>query len=763
MRLDVIGIGVKSKIPAKHTTWSDNFKPVKDETGEMVVPTNIWFRREEDIKAWFDQFRRSQHANYALKLVRSDLFVIDIDEHGGEASGLKSWRIFIQWLHDNGNTALVEKLNKCIIIKTPSGGYHIYVVTDGTFDIPKGVTGKGEAGGIDLLVPKSSRYVMGEGSMINGKRYVRFTGVDGEPVDEDKIHEDEFAHVESSSEVGTQPEIYAPWRMTKAEMDILREGLGIASAADTSSADGQEKKKLLPVSEWKQGNRNEQAQLNGLNIWSRHHTDPDVENKVWDGMLKANAAQSDPLPEAEVKRVYQSVVTWKKANPEEKFDSAAAENTIDEIELIPLVRKKVTAPPINMSNFGLVGQLVAWPNKDLLTEEIDPNGLLFCLKECFATIVGPEPRHSRNFMSGFVALVGASGSTKGTTTNLAIEMISERYSQFGDRNHITQAINSGEGLISQLQEHDTFGPAQKLWTEEEMVRKFQVGNRQGSTSDADITKARDGRPMGIIVKGSVLTARNFSLSCIANITPNKVKQHVTYSNAEDGSQNRWQWVHVEKAHLLMNSPEWKKPFEYYDDIKTFIDFALCVKDNEEKRWSYTSQADEFIQSDEVRAAITSNDEGIVGLLTTRFRQFLYEYSFFFAAQDVENHSRECGGIGNRCVTQVDVPHIKNALGVLNYNKDSLNLYFGKKTINNDMQIVIDNWPEGRDTITRVELNRDIFNKNRKATALDDVITDMVAKDMIEEFITRNTGGRRVIHYKRINEVINRLEMEAYEQ
>lgn len=94
----VFALSPLSKIPLKNT------KGFKEAT--------------TDQETIFTMFKENEQANMGISMTDSDIFVLDVDNHGGDNQGLKSLEKLL------GGVALPDDIT---IVETANGGYHIYM------------------------------------------------------------------------------------------------------------------------------------------------------------------------------------------------------------------------------------------------------------------------------------------------------------------------------------------------------------------------------------------------------------------------------------------------------------------------------------------------------------------------------------------------------------------------------------------------------------------------------------------------------------
>jgi hypothetical protein len=312
--------------------------------------------------------------------------------------------------------------------------------------------------------------------------------------------------------------------------------------------------------------------------------------------------------------------------------------------------------------------------------EADPTGILLQLLMAFGSTIGHRPFHpvegDTHHCNLFGVIVGRTAqSRKGTSWGRARQV----FHAIGECPPIKSGLSSGEGLISLV--HDDIqkwipetkgkpghfilekpGVADKraFVLESEFGRVLVVASREGNNLSQVMRQAWDKGDMNNSTKNDPLSATGAHVSICGHITRDELMMRLEEVNIFDGTFNRILWWCVRRSKILPEGgePDIHKITGCLDGLKDTIVWARgtgILRRNEKARelWNGRSYQE-----------LTKELSGPFGALTSRAEGQVLRLSMIYALAD---HSVE-----------ISPDHLKAALAVWNYAKDSVRYLFGKE-------------------------------------------------------------------------------------
>lgn len=254
-------------------------------------------------------------------------------------------------------------------------------------------------------------------------------------------------------------------------------------------------------------------------------TEAEVDRAIGDVLRKFPADPTEPDPEtgAPVKAPFQP---WAEG---EHYDQLAMASFPD--------------PPKEQAFQGLLGQVT-----DTIAGYTDASrvGLLASLIAMSGGILGVRGIYHTEQPSAVMAgLVGVtSEARKSTTIELAWTTLQSMGASYALR---FDGLNSGEALVARLMKMQSTGAAHGVLVEDEFSRLLVSSRREGSTLDAMLRTAFDGRALNVFTRNTsadLSVVPPYAISAVSAITPKELRKLITPTMLVNGSVNRWAWIPV---------------------------------------------------------------------------------------------------------------------------------------------------------------------------------------------------------------------------
>jgi hypothetical protein len=227
-------------------------------------------------------------------------------------------------------------------------------------------------------------------------------------------------------------------------------------------------------------------------------------------------------------------------------------------------------PPDGAAFHGVAGQIVQMIEPHT---EADPVALLLNLLTGFGVATGPNPhamvgatRHSPRL---FTVLLGKTGRARKGDSWTPVERVLRLADPLRPMS-ILGGLSSGEGLITAVRDPRTEWKPERgsgeirevvvdrgvedkrlLVIEPEFARVLETMSRSGSTLNAIVRDAWDGRDLRSMTKTPLVATRPH-IALIAHITPHELRVKLTETDAANGFGNRHVFAAVRRARELPN-------------------------------------------------------------------------------------------------------------------------------------------------------------------------------------------------------------------
>ncbi len=376
--------------------------------------------------------------------------------------------------------------------------------------------------------------------------------------------------------------------------------------------------------------------------------------------------------------------------------------------------------------WGLAGEVVAKVDPHT---EADPVALLLSYLLGFGNLVGRGPyvpvggdRHGLNL---FVTLVGDTASGRKGTSWGEVRRILKGVNRDYVDTRIRHGLSSGEGVIAAVRdgtsEQDPGEPDKRLLVvESEFARVLQVMKREGNTLSANLRCAWDGGNLESMTK-TPMRATGVHVSILAHVTQSELLRHFNEVEAANGFGNRFLWAKVRRSKLLPNGGQ--LPEEALGSLALDTQRA-AEQARKTGPISRTPDADRLWEAH--YEDLSTPPPGLFGALTARAAPLVLRLSLLYALLD--------------CASQVDVPHLKAALAMWSYCKDSTRLVFGDAlgdpVADRLREMLLEKADAGA---TRTEI-RDHFHRHKTRAELDRALS-LLERTGVARKVLCKTGGK----------------------
>jgi hypothetical protein len=322
--------------------------------------------------------------------------------------------------------------------------------------------------------------------------------------------------------------------------------------------------------------------------------------------------------------------------------------------------------------------------------EADEAALLLQFLTAFGNAVGRDPhalvedhRHAGNL---FVAIVGASGtSRKGTSWSRSSELY-KRADPAWARHCIMNGLSTGEGLIHQVRDpiekrervkgkeegdedsyqtvvvDDGVEDKRLLVVEPELGRTFRVMTRDGNTLSAVMRMAWDGTTLSTMTKSSSQRASEPHISVIGHITADELRRRLKGVDLVDGFANRFLFVCARRSKYLPEGGALaaEDRDKLLERLRGALEMARKIgrvqRDHEARElWA------------EMYPELSRGRPGLLGAATNRAEAQVLRLSLIYALLDGSNKVRP--------------EHLQAAREVWRYSEDSARYVFGDRRCN----------------------------------------------------------------------------------
>ncbi len=408
---------------------------------------------------------------------------------------------------------------------------------------------------------------------------------------------------------------------------------------------------------------------------------------------------------------------------------------VDRPDTIPPPETELSVPTLHKAAFhGPAGEFVTALDPHT---EADPVAVLIHVLAVFGVAVGREPHMvvdgSRHGTNEFAVTVGASGKArKGTAEARAKETFFLADSEFMGK-RVKGGLSSGEGLIYQVRDPvETFNPRDGLWSvsdpgeedkrllalEQEFGGVLRAIERDGNTLSAILRMAWDGSKLSPLTKGNRIEASNAHIGMVGHITKDELLRRFSDTEAASGLGNRILWIYSRRSKLLPEGGMFDRQIYFGEKFRCILEWAKTV--GEMKR----SESFRKVWA-QAYPSLTAGGQGLTGILTNRQEAHALRLSMIYALLDRSD--------------TIDVRHLKAALAITDYVRETVEWIFGRKTGDPTADKILECLKTGEKTQTEIYL---LFEKHKSSEEIERAIKSLVDSGRVSSRAEKTTGRPR---------------------
>jgi hypothetical protein len=374
--------------------------------------------------------------------------------------------------------------------------------------------------------------------------------------------------------------------------------------------------------------------------------------------------------------------------------------------------------------------------------EADPVAILIQFLAAAGNIIGRKhyyqvesDYHHANL---FAVLVGQSSKARKGTSWGRVCAVAKGADPRWAQDRRKGGLSSGEGFINEVRDSITKWDSKKKEFEEidpgiadkrlmivepEFAGALAVMERHGNTLSPLLRKAWDGEKLSTMTRNSPLTSTGAHVSIIGHITEMELRARLTRTDAANGFANRFLFPVVRRSQHL--------PFGGELSDSQIMHLSAILKDcianlPEHPRISMTQTARAVWAAGYEK--LSQDRPGMVGAVTARAEAQTVRLAMIYAV---------LAG-----AQQIDLDHLKAALGVWNYCDASAAHIFGDAT----GDPVVDEITRALRTAGSIGLTRnsirDLFSRHQSSDRIAAALADLLSRG-VARCETRSTAGRPV--------------------
>lgn len=404
--------------------------------------------------------------------------------------------------------------------------------------------------------------------------------------------------------------------------------------------------------------------------------------------------------------------------------------------------KPLTAPAYH----GVIGDIVKAIEPET---EADPAAVLVQILTLFGNLIGRTP-HFRvgadvHHLNLFAGIVGTTAKGRKGVSRGQAQRIFETVDAGWCRDCITSGASSGEGLIwavrdpiekekpivekGRVVDYQTVredpGVADKrlVVIESEFASTLKVMAREGNTLSPVIRQAWDGHDLRTITKGSPARATGPHISFIGHITSEELTRYLELTETANGFGNRFLWVCSKRSKEL---PDGGRPV----DLNAFTSRLSAAVDHARRTGELRREEGAGRRWHQVYGALSTGRPGMLGAMTGRAEAQVMRLACLYALGDLSYVVR--------------LEHLQAALAVWRYAHSSAAYLFKHRLGDATADAILTHlrrvWP---DSVTRSEITRDLFARNKPASEIDRAFGILTEHKLVKSEQDRSGDGRPV--------------------
>ncbi|MGC2109396.1 MAG: bifunctional DNA primase/polymerase [Candidatus Korobacteraceae bacterium] len=476
-------------------------------------------------------------------------------------------------------------------------------------------------------------------------------------------------------------------------------------------------------------------------------------------LLAENQQHDPPLPEAEVRRIAESVARYKPGEspvneslqPDECKSDFVGMNWPDELGLDAF--------------HGLAGEFVHLVGPET---EADAAALLFSFLVTTGSIIGRVPYYQvggdRHYTNLFSVIVGESAKARKGTSWGEVRRFVELVDEDWRKQRIAGGLSSGEGLIHAVRDPITEMAPQRegkrvvghelqmtdagvddkrlMVVEGELSQALQAAGRDGNTLSAIIRQAWDGGPLRVLAKNARATCMEPHISVLAHITVAELKRQLTNTDMANGFANRFLWICAARSKCL--------PFGGAVDEGALVDLAGRTRQAIEL--ARNVQRVEFAQETRlewslVYPTLSEGHPGLLGATTARAEAQTVRLAMLYALLDQS--------------AEIKPAHLRAAREAWRYCEDSARFIFGDSLGDPTADEILNLLHGSREGVTRNELTNH-FKRNKSSAEIGRALAVLQSHGLARAE-RLPTGGRAAEVWKAVTVRNSSLEYEINEK
>jgi hypothetical protein len=444
----------------------------------------------------------------------------------------------------------------------------------------------------------------------------------------------------------------------------------------------------------------------------------------------------------------------------ERLAAAVPEWVPDASSIIPLeqdeddedVRDPV-GDPDPKAFYGPLGRLALDTQRET---EANPLFVLLHLLAFFGVAVGRGPHFiisgSRHYLNLFVALIGISGrGRKGTAADIARQIWRRIDADFVDHN-ITNGLNSGSGLLTDLRDPSTtkgkkgepivdegVTDKRRVYLQPELSAVLRQGHRDSDPLLEYLRSFFDGDEC---VGSKTVDPRKVTgahVSLFGHCTPDDLKAYLDDVDKANGTANRLLWLFGVRSKRL---PSGGDLFALLDNgfleadlrkLRDALEFARDVK---------RIRRDPSIEAwweEEVYPRLDDIPPGRIGSLFVRAIPIVMRMASIFALADLAEPVHGEVLLVRRC-------HIEAALAIWDHSERSLRWIF-PADVDPKAEKLLAALKANLEGLTKRQIQHDVFKRNVDGQTLAELLRRLLAHRQIVRTEAASKGGRPAPRYR----------------
>ncbi|RPF47101.1 uncharacterized protein DUF3987 [Thermodesulfitimonas autotrophica] len=467
------------------------------------------------------------------------------------------------------------------------------------------------------------------------------------------------------------------------------------------------------------------------------------EDEVWLLLTEWNRKNSPPLPERELRAVFDSVARREARKPKRVNGEAEEEDLWSHKSLLSYPES-----PAPDAFYGLAGDIVQTVDPHT---EADPVAVLAQTLIAFGNVIGRTAyfvaEADKHYLNEFAVLVGSSAKGRKGSSFGHVRRLFRMVDPEWEENRVQFGLSSGEGLIWAV--HDPIEKEEPVYEgkghdkrlvgretvivdtgvedkrllayEAEFASTLRVLQREGNTLSANIRNAWDHGRLQSLTKNSPAKATDAHISIIGHITKDELLRYLDTTEAGNGFGNRFQWLCVRRSKVLPEGGNLRDEDLYplAERLRDAVEFAKTVgemkRDEAARRLWY-----------EVYPELSEGKPGLLGAMIARAEAHVMRLACIYALLDLSAVIRE--------------EHLKAALALWDYCERSARFIFGDALGDPVADEILQAARRAAENgLTRTEI-RDLFGRHQGGKRIASALSALAAAGLMT-MRTEETGGR----------------------